>query len=156
MKHYRVADIFTRAVFALKPQDSIAAARCAMERLVVRHIPVVDHEQKLVGMVSDRDVLLHSIPGELEGNRVEDGLVGDIMKLQPICCRATDKLHDAVGLLIDHRINSLPIKDHQGVLVGLVTSTDILRLVRDSNYSMPDSISLNFLEYSLEQAGRVS
>jgi acetoin utilization protein AcuB len=155
MKQYRVADIFTRAVFALKPQDSIAAARCAMDRLAVRHIPVVDHEHKLIGMISDRDILLHSIPDELEGHRVEEGLVGDIMKLQPICCRATDKVHDAVTLMIDHRINSLPIKDHQGVLVGLVTSTDVLRLVRDSAYTLPDSISLNFLECTQGPSNRL-
>lgn len=119
----------TREVVAISPAVSVANAWAILGRKHIRHLPVVS-EGKLVGILSDRDCLrlAHNTPsGELA---FVDRAVGDIMTLNPIVCSPSDSVAHVCRILIDKKIDSLPVVD-SGRLVGVVTSTDLLELLVD-------------------------
>lgn len=53
--------------------------------------------------------------------------VADLMTLDPVTVRADDPLTEAARLLVEHRISGLPVIDNAGTLVGVVSTTDLLR-----------------------------
>lgn len=127
----QAASTMTRDVVCVPPELPLVRAWALMQELRVRHLPVVQHGA-LVGMLSDRDVLLCASRGE-DGNLVvDDVFVGEAMTLQPRTCVASTTVAHLAQLMINHKIDALPILS--GVdqrVVGLVTSTDLLWLLID-------------------------
>jgi CBS domain-containing protein len=91
----------------------------------VRHIPVVGPKNRLVGILSNRD-LLRSIGGPRGRS------IGDIMTRRVHTVRASDPARRAVDILLEHKIGCLPVLGDDEQLVGIVTETDFLRVARDS------------------------
>lgn len=119
----------TREVIAVPPSLSVANAWKLMARKKIRHLPVIS-ERKLVGIVSDRDLLRvgHIDPtGELAF--VERSLA-DIMTLEVVVCEPSDSVAAVSQTMITRKIDALPVVS-SGELVGLVTSTDLLELLVD-------------------------
>jgi CBS domain-containing protein len=103
----------------------IGRALALMETLSVRHLLVADGE-RLTGIVSNRDVRRL-----LEGMTQPADLalpVSRIMTEEPVTVAPDTPIKDAAHLLADKKIGCLPVVS-EGTLVGLVTTTDILRYV---------------------------
>jgi len=77
----------------------------------------------LVGILSDRDLLKHT-PGTS---------CGAAMTAAPVTCSSNASVSQVAQLMLEHRIDSIPIVGYSGVLTGLVTSTDLLALLVDRN-----------------------
>ena len=98
----------------------------------VRHLPVVD-DGKLVGVVSQRDLLAASLSRALEFDGQERRTflrsvdVREVMSPRPITVAPGATLEEAAQLLLRHRIGCLPVVGPAGEAVGLVTETDLLR-----------------------------
>jgi acetoin utilization protein AcuB len=117
----------TRRVIVVPPSLSVTNAWRLLAEKHIRHLPVVS-SGKLVGILSDRDLLrlAHTTPsGELA---FVDRSVSDIMTLDPIHCAPSDSIGSVCRVMIDKKIDSLPVVSN-GRLVGLVTSTDLLELL---------------------------
>lgn len=139
-----VEDIMTEEVVCLQERDSLAKAMEVMQKGKLRHVPIVDKHKKLVGVISDRDVLrylpFHSKPFE-PGTDVFRGRLFDVapneqatqQDLQQIIRRdVTDVLpscdfYIAVKMLYEMNISCLPVTDEDKKLVGIVTVTDMMR-----------------------------
>lgn len=98
-----------------------------------RHMPVVSSTGKLLGMVSDRDVLeaLNKLcnMGEFNLSQVQDNIrVDDIMINEVLTASKKTDVRYIVLLFIQNRIGSIPIM-HDGILSGIVTRSDVLRSV---------------------------
>jgi CBS domain-containing protein len=125
----KAADAMTRKVICIHPEDSLEDAHALMTEWTIRHLPVVD-EGVVVGILSDRDVLrVMQVDGEVE--RVPALLAGDVMHRRPHHCVPTSSISYIAGLMVDHKIDALPVLDAEGRLVGLVTSSDLLELLRE-------------------------
>lgn len=119
----RVADIMTKKVVTLSPSNSLRDAVTAISTYKFRHFLVVEDDNSVVGVVSDRDVL-RAI------NRSEDWdttALANVMTAEPFTVRPDTPLSETVEQLIKRRINCLPVVDESGRLCGIVTSTDLLR-----------------------------
>jgi CBS domain-containing protein len=98
----------------------------------IRHLPVLE-DGKLVGIVSQRDLLAHSLAKVLEFEPRERRIflssvdVTEAMTRYVETVEATTSLEEAARLLIRRRIGCLPVVDAEGLPIGLVTETDLLR-----------------------------
>ena len=116
-----VADVMTRDVRTLSPNDSVVdAARC-MDELNVGVIPVCDGE-KLVGMVTDRDIVVRGVAqrGELKGMKL-----ADVMSAHVRCAKEDDDVDQVLSDMADAQIRRLPVVDGNQRLVGIVSLGDI-------------------------------
>jgi CBS domain-containing protein len=117
----KVIDLMTTALLTIKASESVTEAHTEMELGVIRHLPVVDDRGKLVGVLSDRDLLAAS----KRDRRVADLMTKDVITIHPEA-----PAYEAAALMLDHRIGSIPVVDGHGTLVGLVTQTDYLDVAR--------------------------
>ena len=130
-----VADLMSTKVFAVTAGQSMSLAETAMRGIRVRHIPVVDGELRLVGLITHRDLL--TAKSEAQGTadeRSEQELAVPVAKIMQTAVWTVAPETPAVNaarLLEDHRFGCLPVVE-DGKLVGIVTEHDFLRLVTDS------------------------
>jgi CBS domain-containing protein len=85
-------------------------------------VPVTDDEQRLVGMITDRDICM---AGYLEGRPLGAIKVGDVMAKEVHSCRREDSLAAAESLMRTERIRRLPVVDSDQHVVGILSLNDI-------------------------------
>jgi CBS domain-containing protein len=129
-----VSSIMSRDLVSIGPE---ASALEAFERMLdhgIRHLPVVDRDARVVGVLSIDD-LRAAFPFEtalarpltLAERRVAlEWRIGEIMSFDPDTLDADATVADAAARMADRRIGCLPILDDGGRLVGLVSETDVL------------------------------
>lgn len=126
----KASRVMTKTVHCISPTDTLEHAWQLMQRHRVRHLPVTWGE-KLTGILSDRDLLAFSSRG-VGGELVFPAHpVSDAMTTKPFTA-----LHDATvsalaRLMLDARIDCVPIVTRGDELIGLVTSFDLLELLSD-------------------------
>lgn len=121
----RIEHLMSTALITMHERDLVTAADTEMKLGGMRHIPVVDEHQNLVGMLSAKDVLLALSTGK------KTVRVGEYMSRDPVTVTANTSIREAIDLLLEHRIGSLPVLGSDGALIGIVTETDFLRMSRD-------------------------
>jgi CBS domain-containing membrane protein len=131
-----VADIMSRRVIVLSEEDNLSQVATQLARLHFHHLPVVD-DGKLVGMLSQRDLLRNTVSGvdqsavarTREERFLESTFVRDIMRSDVVTARTGDSISSAARSMLDARVGALPVVDEAGTLLGIVKEHDILRYV---------------------------
>ena len=125
----RAKDAMTRNVVWVNPELSLTEAASLMQEWSIRHLPVIADNQ-LVGMLSDRDVLLRSSLQDDGAVAVDDeSTVGEAMTPDPFTCNTTSTLGSIAAAMVERKIDSFPVLDEDGDLAGLITSTDLLEML---------------------------
>lgn len=123
----------TRNVIYFSPDETIAAAHTMMKHFNFRHLPIV-RDGELQGIISDRDIL-REVQSYKDLNYIPEKRLIEIMNSQVITCSHTASVAEAAELMLTATIDCLPVVDDENLLVGIITSSDILRLVANSeNY----------------------
>jgi len=127
-----VADIMTRNVLLAKPTYGFTEVARLFSEVGIHHLPVVDDEQRLVGIISANDVMkaYSRQLSDLSAKRVEqldeDLKVADLMTSNPVYVSPATSLHKAAELFTKHGIQCLPVVE--GITVkGIITSRDLVR-----------------------------
>lgn len=128
----QVSELMTTEPVTVAPDESILAVIELMRDMTIRHVPVVNDEDDLVGMISDRDVrpLLRANLGESEEDMPRPNLGGAVSSLMSGAPLSVDMESDgaaAAELMIEHRVGAVPVVDGDGALVGIVSYVDLLR-----------------------------
>ena len=133
----RVEKWMTVKPITLKATDSLARAIDVMKEKKIRRIPIVSDAGKLIGIVSDRD-LKDVSPSRAttldiwELHYVLDKLkLGDIMTKKPWTVSPEMPIEKAALLMLEKKVEGLPVLDAKGVLVGILTEGDIFRALVD-------------------------
>src|SRR6266545_5921459 len=133
----RVAKWMTSKPITLSPSDSLARAIHVMKEKKIRQIPILSETGKLVGIVSDRD-LKDVSPSRAttldiwELHYVLDKLkLGDIMTKKPWTVTPEMPIEKAALLMLEKKVEGLPVIDSKGALVGILTEGDIFRALVD-------------------------
>lgn len=131
-----VRDYMTTKVTTL-PQDSrLLDAALIIRRSGKRHVPIVNGEGVVVGMVSDRDVsrvapsMLSKMTPEEYNQIFESTPIDVVMSTNVITISPNDDVSLAASLLYTKKIGALPVVE-DGKLVGIVTGTDMLALLNE-------------------------
>ena len=104
-----------------------------MDRRGIRHLPVIDGDRRVVGMLSDRDVRLaignslRAIDVREARVRIEATHVGDVMSRNPLTLRSGTRASRAAGFFADHKVGAVPVVDEHNRIVGIVSYLDVLR-----------------------------
>ena len=117
-----------RRVVQIAPE---ATVREAISRLVEHNIgslPVVDHDGRVVGIFTERDVLR----GFQDcGEGFCRATIEDVMTADPITCEEHDQVHDAMGEMSHHQVGQLPVLSG-GELVGVVSVGDVIKILHEN------------------------
>ena len=132
----KVREAMTTVPVTIRAGETVEAAASSMARHRVRHLPVVDGEGLLEGIVTDRDLrhylLSPAVIGELGHAPVTALLakacVRDVMASPVLVTTPDTELSAAVAIMRDRRVGSLAVVDGRR-LEGIITETDLLRRV---------------------------
>jgi acetoin utilization protein AcuB len=127
-----IESIMTREVICINMDIALGDAieLCSQNR--IRHLPVLDEDKRLVGLVTDRDLRYSISPrvGTILENNSDRGTlslhVHRIMKREVITTSVEAPLAQAAQLLLTHRIGCLPVVDSERHVIGIVTTADLL------------------------------
>jgi CBS domain-containing protein len=115
-----VTDVMTRNVRTLKPGNTVADAAKAMEELDVGVIPVCEGDT-LVGMVTDRDIVVRAVAQGLDG----DTPLAKVMSTDIRTARESDDLDTVLADMASSQIRRLPVLDAEEHLIGIISIGDI-------------------------------
>lgn len=126
----KVSKFMTQKLITATPSMSVKQAFLLMRTHRVRHIPVVE-EEKLVGIISDRDLRRPRWAEQLDDWTAyyqvdENHTVSDVMTRNPETVRASDGILKAVALFREHRYGALPVLNKDGELAGILSAQDLL------------------------------
>jgi acetoin utilization protein AcuB len=122
-----VEEIMNSDVTYLTPIDSISKAILLMSTKKIRHIPIVNEQQHVVGLITDRDIK-DAAPSIFRANENKEDLekpLSSIMKKNVITGHPLDFVEEIAALFYEYKISCMPIVKDQ-CLVGIVTETDLL------------------------------
>ena len=118
-----VADVMTKAPMSMLPHQSFAEVVAMMANRSFHHMLVVDEDERLHGVISDRDVLraLSRTPDWSKKS------VAEIMSPDAVTTTPESAISTALSLMLEKRINCLPVIGPDGRVAGILTSTDLLK-----------------------------
>jgi acetoin utilization protein AcuB len=129
-----VSKSMTGKVVTTTPQTRILDAQKTMVDKQIRHLPVVEEDDRLVGIITDRDIrstlplsfIQQALPPE-ERERLAALTVGEIMTRKLITVSPTDTIQDALLIIQQHKVGALPVVDRNQRLRGIISVRDLLR-----------------------------
>jgi CBS domain-containing protein len=118
-----VDELMNANVESCSPEANIAEAASIMGHYDCGAVPVVDDDNKVVGVITDRDICIAiATSGRLSTDiKVKEVITGGVYS-----CRADDDIHAALEVMREYRVRRLPVVDIQGRLEGLLTITDVI------------------------------
>jgi acetoin utilization protein AcuB len=123
----------TRRVITIGPDAGVLEARSKMEENGIRHLPVVDEYDKVIGIITDRDVR-SALPSVFstcredlkEIQQISALKVGDVMNKKVMTISPMDTLADALLLMHKNNKGALPVVDRDGKLQGIISRRDLI------------------------------
>lgn len=122
-----IEEIMTRDVQTLTAGHTVKDAVEVMRKFKIRHIPIVDENQSVIGIITDRD-LKEAVPSSLIAGHYEEiytTKLEEVMTKNPLVAHPMDFVEESAVLFYDKQIGSLPVVSN-GELIGIVTETDLL------------------------------
>ncbi len=127
----------TRKVVTIEKEASILKAEALMKENRIRHLPVVENGEKLIGIITDRDFkgampyeVFHA-PDSQEAKAAREKMgkltVADIMSANLVTLSPADTIQDALLLIQKAKVGALPVVDEEGNLKGILSVRDLLR-----------------------------
>lgn len=127
----RIEHMMTPDVATIPVSATAAEAAQVMDRLGLRHLPVVDDVGHLVGILSDRD-----LRGPMIGIATERGVtaatpIERLMTRDVVTASPGEHVGDVARKIVEHRIGAVPIVDSANVPIGILSYVDVLRRLAD-------------------------
>ena len=149
-----VADVMTRDPILAQPEMPLSDAIKILAERRISGLPVVDENGKLVGVISETDLmwresgitpppyimLLDSViylenPGryERELHKALGQTVGEVMSRDPVTTKPDKSLPDAARMMHERSVHRLPVLDPNGKVIGILTRGDVVRAMADQS-----------------------
>jgi CBS-domain-containing membrane protein len=132
-----VQDVMTRRVIWVKKDATFREMATALREHRISAFPVVDDDHKVIGVVSEADLLtkealddepavISSILHHRDQAKARGVTAGDLMTTAVVAVRPEDTVEHAAKLMYDRRVKRLPVTDANGHLVGIISRADVL------------------------------
>jgi CBS domain-containing protein len=123
----QVSQAMTRGVRTLSPSDTLTRAAQLMEEIDTGVVPVYDG-QKLVGMVTDRDIVLRAVA---HGRPVDNTTLREVMSTELFWCYEDQPVDEVLDQMREAQVRRLPVLDRNEQLVGILSLGDLAVKARD-------------------------
>jgi len=127
-----VREIMTSPAVTIRPIDEVAEAARVLNRLSLTTLPVVDHDLRLLGIISEADVIGSH-------GRLDVPLVSDVMTRDVFTAQADDDLSTVVALMSRTVLKSMPVL-LRGRVVGVISRRDLVRAMTRGDLDTPWSL----------------
>jgi CBS domain-containing protein len=154
MKRWYVGDVMTRKVIAVAADMGYKEIADLMVRHSVSAVPVIDGDRRVLGVVSEADLLAKleyadRVPRHvLTTRRMKNGRLKafgdtarDLMTTPAVTIRDTESVTAAARLMEAARIKRIPVVDEHGWLIGIVSRRDLVRLYTRSDHEVAQAVS---------------
>lgn len=121
-KRYYARDIMTSPVTTINEESFATEASKIFKKFGFRHIPVINEKKLIAGIISDREIAL-----SLENQKCKEIMIKKI-----VVCEEKASIHEMAIIMLNFKINALPIVNHRREMTGIVTISDILKYVVDA------------------------
>ncbi len=158
-----VSRSMTRRVMTVGPETTVFAAQEMMSKNRIRHLPVVEEGDKLVGIVSDRDIR-SALPFRCfseglspeEKAQLEDLRVKNIMTRKVFTISPGFTIQDALLMIQNSKVGALPVVDEEGRLKGILSVRDLLRaFINVLGIGQPGTLLCILVEEKVGQLKRI-
>jgi acetoin utilization protein AcuB len=130
-----VSRSMTPKVITIDKDASIFDAQELMAKHTIRHLPVIDDENRLIGVVTDRDIrsalptnIVKALDDPFNVKKMLNTMkIQDVMTKDPFTISPTDTIQDALLLIQEKRVGAFPVVDDNGKLKGILSVRDLLR-----------------------------
>jgi acetoin utilization protein AcuB len=135
-----IASIMSREVFRVRMDDSVWTIREIFDHAKFHHLLVME-KRKLVGVISDRDLLkavspfLDTISERERDLATLNRRAHQIMSRRPVTVAEQASVEDAVSLLLENDVSCLPVVSRGDAVVGIVTWKDVLKALFHDKHS---------------------
>ncbi len=130
-------DVMTADPYTMSPKDTVGRALEMLRELDIRHILVTD-DDRLVGMLSDRDLRSFALPPLATFEHPEEArertgaALGSVMSADAMTVGPGDEISEVVDVMLDHKVGAVPVVDAgSDTLLGIISYIDVLRASRD-------------------------
>ena len=145
MMNEAVDSIMTKNLLTVAPGNNLSDVRRLFMNNSIHHLPVVEGN-KLIGILTTYDLWKNEIaPDDYGKTLVSDVMTTSVAKIGP-----KDKIGTAAEIFLDNRFHALPVVDDSGLLLGIVTSFDILLYEFKKEYPKPILFKHLFDQHSQE------
>ncbi len=114
-------DIMSKDCKCIGENDSVLDAAKQLAKLDVGSMPICGEDNRLKGMLSDRDIVVKVLA---EGKDPGDTKAGDLGEGKPVTIGADDSVDEALRTMVEHKVRRLPVIDGHD-LVGIVSQADL-------------------------------
>jgi CBS domain-containing protein len=119
----KARDIMTGGVECIGEDESILDAAKRMDQLGVGALPICGTDDKLKGLITDRDITIKVVAKSMDPATTR---VGDFAQGKPVTIGADDSLDEVVRTMAEHKVKRLPVIDGHR-MVGIITEADVAR-----------------------------
>ena len=130
--------IMTEKVITINVDDRFSLVEEKMREFRIRHLPVIDKNKKLVGIVTQRDLYKVQSPRRDENGNwfydkesLDEHILKYVMTPEPFTLKPEDHLGDAILHMVDRKYGSIPIVNEKHHVIGIITQIDILRIAAE-------------------------
>ena len=129
-----VSETMNTNLVSVAPETKLSELRALMKKNNFRHLPVVDSDGKLIGIVTDRDMrdaspssLLSADEYQRTLDRVMEHTASEIMTKDPLTISVYFTLQDTLMVMGSRKVGALPVVDEDGYLKGIMSTRDLLK-----------------------------
>jgi CBS domain-containing protein len=140
----KVADLMTREVITVPPEMSVKEVAKLLFEKEISGLPVVDEQKKVIGMITEKDLIAMALPKYLEKlgdfdfildeepflKKIADAdkvKVKDIMRREVLCVKEEVPVPEVARLMIVNKVRRIPVLDKDKKLVGIIARADIVK-----------------------------
>ena len=154
----RVKDVMTKEVVSVRETADYKDIVAAMRELHISALPVLDEEDRLVGVVSEADLLLKEVgQGALGEYLISTGRRGErakaagftaaeLMSSPALTIGPDDSVAGAARLMHDRHVKRLPVVDDEGCVVGILSRVDVLSVFDRPDGEIRDEVTKNIIQ----------
>jgi CBS-domain-containing membrane protein len=140
----KIKEIMTKEVVSVKPEDNVIDVLNILFKMQISGLPVIDKEEKLKGMFTEKEILSHILPSYVEkvGRFIYEEnpkstkkkfaelskvKVAQLMRRDVVTTTEDTALCEVARLMLTHKARRLPVLDKSGKVVGIVARCDVLK-----------------------------